>query len=73
MTTLLALNAHEARLVTGITERLFPADKSSAGATEIGVLQYIDRALAGAYQSDLETYRLGLGAIDRVARGRYGE
>ncbi len=71
--TLLALNPYEARLVTAITERLFPADESSPGATEIGVLEYIDRALAGAYQSDLETYRLGLAALDRAARVRYGQ
>src|SRR5262245_15519485 len=69
---LLSLNPHEARTVTAIAERLFPTDESSAGATEIGVLLYIDQALAGAYSGQLETYRLGLAALDRVALARYG-
>jgi gluconate 2-dehydrogenase alpha chain len=69
---LLTLNAEEARLVTAIAERLFPADESGPGATEINVLTYIDRALAGAYQSDVETYRLGLAVLDGAARTRHG-
>jgi choline dehydrogenase-like flavoprotein len=44
---LLTSNTEEARLVTAIAERLFPADVSGPGATEIDVLTCIDRALAG--------------------------
>src|SRR5262249_20819273 len=69
---LLTFNPHEARTVTAIAERLFPADETSAGATEIGVLLYIDQALAGAYSGLVETYRLGLAALGRVALARYG-
>ena len=69
---LLTFNSHEARTVAAIAERLFPADESGPGATEIGVLPYIDQALAGAYAGALETYRLGLAALDRAARTRYG-
>ena len=46
---LLTFNPHEARTVTAIAERLFPADETGPGATAIGVLSYIDQALAGAY------------------------
>src|SRR6266508_5841862 len=63
---LLTFNSHEARTVAAIAERLFPADESGPGATEIGVLNYIDQALAGAYDDAVETYRLGLAALDRL-------
>ncbi len=69
---LLTFNPHQARTVTAIAERLFPTDNTSAGAAEIGVLRYIDQALAGAYSGLVETYRLGLAALDRVALARYG-
>jgi gluconate 2-dehydrogenase alpha chain len=71
MMALLTFNPHQARTVTAIAERLFPADELGAGATAIGVLPYIDQALAGAYADILETYRLGLAVLDRAAHARY--
>lgn len=73
MTALIALNAHEARTADAIFERLFPADDSTAGASQIGVVAYLDRALAGAYADKLDTYRLGLSAIDRAAQSQQGK
>ncbi|HEY7033662.1 MAG TPA: GMC family oxidoreductase [Thermomicrobiales bacterium] len=61
------LNPHEARTAQAIFERLFPADAKGPGATEIGVLSYVERALAGAYRDHTETYRLGFLALDRAA------
>jgi gluconate 2-dehydrogenase alpha chain len=69
---LIVLNPREARTAAAIFERFFPADENGPGATEIGVLTYVDRALAGAYRDEAEPYRLGLAALDRVARLRYG-
>jgi gluconate 2-dehydrogenase alpha chain len=69
---LLALNAYEARTAAAIFERLFPADAHGPGASELGALIYLDRALAGAYYSKLDTYRVGLAALDAVARRRHG-
>ena len=69
---LLSLNPNEARTATALLERIFPADENGPGATEIGVLTYLDRALSGIYQDKIEVYRLGLGAMDRVAGVRYG-
>lgn len=63
----LALNAHQARTAAALFDRLFPSPDGGSTASEIGVLRYLDRALAGAYHADLETYRLGLAALDRVA------
>src|ERR671932_2389417 len=70
--TLIALNPYDGRTAAAIFARLFPADEHGPGATEIGVLAYVDRALAGAYRDNVETYRLGLAALDRAARRRYG-
>src|SRR4051812_13935154 len=67
---MLTLNPYEARTAVALFERLFPKDDISPGATEIGVLEYLDLALAGAYQGHVESYRLGLGALDRVAMDR---
>src|SRR5215217_9189623 len=66
--TLLVLTPYEARTAAAVFERLFPTDESSPGAIEIGILTYLDRALAGAYQDKAEAYRLGLAALDLAAR-----
>jgi gluconate 2-dehydrogenase alpha chain len=70
--TLLNFGPEEARVATGIFARMFPADEHGPGATEIGVVEYLDNALAGPYRDHVETYRLALAAIDRVSRQRYG-
>jgi gluconate 2-dehydrogenase gamma chain len=44
--------AAEARTVQSAAERIFPSDASGPGATEAGVVIYIDRQLAGPYGSD---------------------
>lgn len=69
---LIALNPYEARIAAAIFERLFPADEQGPGATEIGVVTYLDRALAGAYRDKAEAYRVGLATLDGIARARYG-
>ena len=42
----------EARVVAAACERIFPGDESGPGATEAGVVVYIDRQLAGPYGRD---------------------
>lgn len=69
---LLTLTPHEARTAGAVFDRLFPADENSPGATEIGAVIYLDRALSGPYADDVEVYRLGLSALDRAARARQG-
>src|SRR5271166_2303731 len=63
----ISLNPREARTVAIIFERMFPADENGPGATEIDVVNYVDKALAGPYGEKLEWYRLGLAALERVA------
>src|SRR5918911_2598012 len=69
---LLALSVHDARTAAAVFERLFPASAGEPGATDIGVVTYVDRALAGAYADKLEVYRRGLAALDCGARDAYG-
>jgi gluconate 2-dehydrogenase alpha chain len=71
-TTLLSLNPYEAQIAAAIFERMFPADELGPGATAIGALAYLDRALAGAYRGQLEDYRVGLATFDRAAQRRHG-
>src|SRR5215217_8938031 len=70
--TLLVLTPYEARTAAALFERLFPSDENGPGATGIGVLAYLDRALAGAYRDKAEAYRVGLAALDLAARRRSG-
>jgi len=46
----------EAKVVTAAAERIFPSDASGPGATEAGVVIYIDRQLAGPYGRDQFRY-----------------
>ena len=48
--------AAEARTVAAACERIFPNDASGPGATEAGVVIYIDRQLAGPYGRDQYRY-----------------
>jgi gluconate 2-dehydrogenase alpha chain len=69
---LISLNPYEARTAAAIFERLFPADEHAPGAAEIGVVTYLDRALAGAYRDKAETYRVGLATLDQIAHQHHG-
>src|SRR5438128_1969486 len=51
--------AEEARVVTAACARIFPSDASGPGATEAGVVIFIDRQLAGPYGGDKFRYTKG--------------
>src|SRR4051794_37784289 len=63
-----SLNPNEARAAAALFERLFPEDGNGPGATQIGVVTYLDRALAGPYREQIECYRLGLAQLDNAAQ-----
>ena len=50
------LTGPEARVIVAACERIFPADESGPGATQAGVMIYIDRQLAGPYGTDEYRY-----------------
>src|ERR1700741_2770028 len=68
-----ALSVAEASTLDALFEQLFPADESGPGASAIGVIQYLDRALSGPYAHHLETYRLGVYALDAESECRFGK
>jgi len=67
------LNAADAETVAAIAERIMPGAPGKPGATEAGVLNYIDLALAGAYTDLQEFYRHGLAALETHCRQTYSE
>ena len=69
---LVTLNQHGARTAAALFDRMFPADENGPGATEVGVVSYLDGALAGAYADKVEIYRVGLAALDRAAKSLCG-
>ncbi len=65
-----ALTPRHAALVEAIAARIFPTT-STPGATEAGVVTYVDRTLDEAYPKLLPLYRAGCQALDRHAKRRY--
>lgn len=68
-----ALSLAEAATLDALFEQLFPADENGPGASSIGVINYLDRALSGPYARHLETYRLGVYALDAESEARFGK
>ena len=57
-------NAQDAETVAAFTERIMPGASGKPGARDAGVLNYIDLALAGAYEDLQNFYRRGLVSLD---------
>jgi len=64
-------NHEQAAAVAAFAERLMPGAPDKPGATEAGVLNYIDLALAGAYADQQRFYRRGLAALDEYCRSTH--
>jgi len=62
------LNDEQAATIAAFAERLMPGAPGKPGATEAGVVNYIDLALAGAYADQQEFYRHGLTQLDAYCR-----
>ncbi|MGH9783524.1 MAG: gluconate 2-dehydrogenase subunit 3 family protein, partial [Terriglobia bacterium] len=58
-------NHDDAATVASFAERLMPGAPGKPGAREVGVLNYIDLALAGAYADLQDFYRRGLAQLDQ--------
>jgi gluconate 2-dehydrogenase gamma chain len=66
-------NDDDARTITAFTERLMPGAPGKPGATDAGVANYIDLALAGAYADEQDFYRRGIIALDAHCVAAYGK
>jgi len=62
----------EASLVEAITEQIVPTDEWP-GAKEAGVLNFIDKQLAGTYRRFQNVYRRNLAALSEFCRVTYGK
>jgi gluconate 2-dehydrogenase gamma chain len=67
------LNDDHAATVAAFAERIMPGAQGLPGATDAGVLNYIDLALAGAYADQQDFYRRGLAALDAHCRTTSGK
>jgi gluconate 2-dehydrogenase gamma chain len=67
------LNDDDAVTVAAFAERLMPGAPGKPGATDAGVLNYIDLALAGAYADLQDFYRRGLAALDAFCRKTHNQ
>ena len=64
-------NDEDSKTMAAFTERLMPGAPGKPGAQDAGVLNYIDLALAGAYQDQQDFYRRGLAVLDAHCRATY--
>ena len=60
------LTADEARLVDAITEQIIPADQDP-GARDAGVVNFIDKQLAGRLRRHQAAYRGGLAGVEETS------
>jgi gluconate 2-dehydrogenase gamma chain len=65
------LTEAEAATVIAIAEQIIPADKDP-GATDAGVVNFIDKQLAGFYNNFQENYRSGIAALQEYCTQKLG-
>lgn len=66
------LSLEEARTLALICELIIPADQDP-GAAWAGVVDYIDRQLAGHYRRLQKIYRQGIAGVDETSRAMMGK
>jgi gluconate 2-dehydrogenase gamma chain len=66
-------NDDDSRTITAFTERLMPGAPGKPGATDAGVLNYIDLALSGAYEDQQDFYRRGVAQLDAHCTKTYSK
>ena len=64
--------AAEARTVDAIAEQVIPADTDS-GASEAGVVNFIDLQLTRRYRKHRDAYRRGIASVDAAGSKRFGK
>lgn len=64
--------SEEAPCIIAFCEQIIPRDESP-GATDAGVIFYIDRQLSGVFHYDQETYRNGIRNLQAYCKGKYGK
>ncbi|MDP3916011.1 MAG: gluconate 2-dehydrogenase subunit 3 family protein [Bacteroidota bacterium] len=62
----------DASCIIAFCEQIIPKDESP-GATDAGVIYYIDRQLSGVFHYDQETYRSGIRNLQTWCNLKYGK
>lgn len=62
----------EAKCMIAFCEQIIPKD-TSPGATDAGVIYYIDRQLSGIFNYDQETYRTGIKKLQNFSKPKHGK
>jgi len=70
--TYLFFTPEEALCIIAFCEQIIPKDESP-GATDAGVIFYIDRQLSGVFHYDRETYRIGIKNLQDYCSKKYGK
>ena len=66
------LTATEVTLLESVCEQIIPADPES-GAKDAGVVNFINRQLAGLYRRFQGQYRQGLASLQQTSRKQFGK
>jgi gluconate 2-dehydrogenase gamma chain len=72
-TPFLFFTSDEATLMAEICEQIIPADELGPGATQAGVIYYIDKQLHEVFTDEQQAYRNGLKAIRESCFALYGD
>lgn len=62
----------EARCLIALCEQIIPADEHGGGATEAGVIHYIDKQLTAVFHYDQVKYQRGLAGVQHSCLDLYG-
>ena len=68
---LMFFSPYQAAVVEAAAARIIPGNENDPGAREAGVVDYIDRALAGVYADHQGVYRRGISAMDSYAGRKF--
>jgi len=63
----------EAACVIALSEQIIPADEHGGGATEAGVIHYIDRQLVAVFDYDQVVYQQGIAALQSICLEKHGQ
>lgn len=63
----------EALAVMALCEQIIPADAHGGGATEAGVIHYIDRQLVAVFDYDQAIYQAGIAALQATVLDLHGK
>jgi gluconate 2-dehydrogenase gamma chain len=63
----------EGLCVIALCKQIIPADDEFGGATDAGVIYYIDRQLSGVFDRHAQTYRVGLKKLQTYCKNEFGK